>query len=105
MPSDADMPPRPFFDHDNKVLLVEFTDVTELGLQLRDWPELGNDRRAIRGKPRVLVAPLTATFSSLRLHGTYQAAGDTGTQVVPTRAHAERALGLRAANFESLDLP
>ena len=91
--------------HGHVAVILDFTDVSELALQLRDWPELGNDRRAIRGKPRVLVAPQTATFSPLHLHGTFQAAGGTGTQVVATRSQAERALGLRSPKFEPIDLP
>jgi hypothetical protein len=91
--------------HGHVAVILDFTDVSQLALQLRDWPELGNDRRAIRGKPRVLVAPQTGTFAPLRLHGTFQASGGTGTQVVATRTQAERALGLTSPKFEPIDLP
>ena len=42
-------------------VILDLTDVTNFSIALRDWPELGNNRRAIRGKLRMLVAPPTDT--------------------------------------------
>jgi len=84
--------------------ILDFTDVTELALQLRDWPELGNSRRAIRGKLRMLVAPVSPIFAPLRLHGAYKAGVGDDTEVVTTRAQAFRQLGLTEPTFVPLDL-
>ena len=77
--------------HGHVAAILDFSDVTDFAIELRDWPELGNSRRAIRGKPRVLVAPQTATFSILWLHGA-------------TRLEAYRRLALEDPAFEPLDL-
>jgi hypothetical protein len=86
-------------------VILDFSDVTDFAIQLRDWPELGNSRRAIRGKPRMLVAPQTESFSILRLHGTHHEGAGEDTNVVGTRADAYRGLGLTEPKFEPLDLP
>ena len=85
-------------------VILDFSDVTELALQLRDWPELGNSRRAIRGKLRMLVAPQTPTFVPLRLHGSHHGGVGDDTEVVPTRQAAYRGLNLTDPKFEPLDL-
>ena len=85
-------------------VILDFSDVTEFAIQLRDWPELGNSRRAIRGRLRMLVAPQTPIFSALRLHGTHRAGAGDDTEVVPTRLAAYRGLGLVEPKFEPLDL-
>ena len=85
-------------------VILDFSDVTDFAIQLRDWPELGNRRRAIRGKPRMLVAPQTEIFSILWLHGTHHAGAGEDTDVVATRAEAHRRLGLVDPTFDPLDL-
>jgi len=85
-------------------VILDFTQVTSFSIQLRDWPELGNERRAIRGKLRFLVAPPTEIFSILRLHGTHHAGHGDDTEVVPTRETACRRLGLDNPNFEPLQI-
>src|SRR5258708_17692724 len=84
--------------------ILDFSDVTDFAIQLRDWPELGNSRRAIRGKLRMLVAPQTAIFSILRMHGTHHAGVGDDTEVVRTRLEAYRGLGLEDPTFEPLVL-
>jgi hypothetical protein len=90
--------------HGHVVVILDFSAVTEIALQLRDWPELGNDRRAIRGKRRLLVAPMTPVFSPLRLHGTHHRGAVDDTEVVATRAAAFRRLGLEDPTFEPIEL-
>jgi len=90
--------------HGHVPVILDFTQVTSFSIQLRDWPELGNERRAIRGKPRLLVAPPTETFSILRLHGTHRGRDGDDTEVVPTRESACRKLGLDNPNFEPLQV-
>jgi hypothetical protein len=85
-------------------VILDFTDVTSFSIQLRDWPELGNDRRAIRGQLRMLVAPQTEMFSMLRLHGTQRRGMGDDTEVVSTRAIACRRLGLDVHSFEPITL-
>lgn len=85
-------------------VILDFSEVTEMAIQLRDWPELGNSRRAIRGKRRLLVAPQTPIFSPLRLYGTHRADAGDDTDVVATRSAAYRGLGLVDPRFEPLDL-
>lgn len=90
--------------HGHVAVILDFSDVTDFTIPLRDWPELGNSRRAIRGKLRMLVAPQTAIFSMLRLHGTHYAGAGDDTEVVRTRLEAYRGLGLADPMFEPLDL-
>jgi hypothetical protein len=90
--------------HGHVPVILDFTGVTSFSIQLRDWPELGNERRAIRGKPRFLVAPPTEIFSILRLHGTHRGGHGDDTEAVPTRDAACRKLGLSNPNFEPLVL-
>ena len=86
--------------HGHVPVILDFSDVTGFAIQLRDWPELGNSRRAIRGKLRFLVAPQTPIFSILRLHGTHRGGVGDDTEVVVTRAEAYRQLGLVNPKFE-----
>ena len=90
--------------HGHVAVILDFTDVTSFSIQLRDWPELGNERRAIRGKLRFLVAPPTEAFTILRLHGTHRGGHGDDTEVVPTRDVACRKLGLANPKFEPLEL-
>ena len=85
-------------------VILDFSDVTDFAIQLRDWPELATSRRAIRGTPRMMVAPQTAIFSILRLHGTHHGGVGDDTEVVRTRPEACRGLGLEDPTFEPLDL-
>jgi hypothetical protein len=77
-------------------VILDFTDVTNFSIALRDWPELGNNRRAIRGKLRMLVAPSTEPFSSLRLHGSQRRGMDDATEIVATREVACSRLGVHS---------
>jgi hypothetical protein len=86
--------------HGPFAVILDFTKVTELGIQLRDWPQFATNRRAIRGTRRIMVAPLTDTFVSLRLHGPHHGRAGEDTDVVTTRADAFRQLGLRSPAFE-----
>jgi len=44
--------------HGPFAVILDFTQVTELALQLRDWPQFATNRRAIRGTRRIMVAPI-----------------------------------------------
>ena len=83
-------------------VILDLTDVTNFSIALRDWPELGNNRRAIRGKLRMLVAPPTEAFSVLRLHGSQRRGMDDETEIVATREIACERLGLLAPRFEPI---
>ena len=48
--------------HGPFAVILDFTKVTELALQLRDWPQFATNRRAIRGTRRIMVAPPTDIF-------------------------------------------
>lgn len=91
--------------HGHVAVILDFSRVTDFAIQLRDWPELGNSRRAIRGTQRVLVAPQKEIFSNLHLHGTHYAAAGDGTTAVATRIQAQHLLGLTDPRFEPLTLP
>ena len=79
--------------HGPFAVVLDFTKITELAIQLRDWPQFATDRRAIRGTRRVMVAPPTDIFVPLRLHRpTHSRAGEE-TFVVATRAEAFRRTG------------
>ncbi|CAN5674529.1 hypothetical protein BH11PSE3_BH11PSE3_48650 [soil metagenome] len=91
--------------HGHVAVILDFSGVTDFAIQLRDWPELGNSRRAIRGTPRVLVAPQKEIFANLHLHGTHYAAAGDGTTAVGSRAQAQHLLGLTDPKFEPLQLP
>jgi hypothetical protein len=54
--------------HGPFAVILDFTRVTALAIQLRDWPQFATNRRAIRGTRRIVVAPPTETMP-LRLHG------------------------------------
>ena len=45
--------------HGPFAVILDFTKVTELAIQLRDWPQFATNRRAIRGTRRIMVAPPT----------------------------------------------
>jgi hypothetical protein len=106
MPSDAVDPLALFFDQASKhgpfAVILDFTKVTELGMQLRDWPQFAADRRAIRGIRRVLVAPPNDIFVPLRLYGTQRGGSGGDSDVVSTRADAYRMLRLAAPAFEPM---
>ena len=86
--------------HGPFAVILDFSKVTELALQLRDWPQFATNRRAIRGTRRILVAPLIDIFTPLRLHGPHHGRAGEDTDVVTTRAEAYRQLGLRSPGFE-----
>jgi hypothetical protein len=90
--------------HGPFAVILDFTRVTELGIQLRDWPQFAANRRAIRGTRRILVAPPNDIFTALRLYGTQR--GDAGgeSDVVSTRAEAYRMLRLASPAFEPVAL-
>jgi len=89
--------------HGHVAVILDFSEVTEFAIQLRDWPELGNNRRTIRGKRRMFVAPQTPIFSPLRLYGTHRADAGDDTDVVATRSAAYRGLDLVDPQFEPLE--
>ena len=90
--------------HGPFAVVLDFTKVTELAIQLRDWPQFATDRRAMRGTRRVMVAPPTDIFVPLRLHRpTHSRAGEE-TFVVATRAEAFWQLGLASPAFEPVAL-
>ncbi len=87
--------------HGPFAVVLDFTKVTELAIQLRDWPQFAADRRAIRGTRRIIVAPPNDTFSSAApvRHATrWRRNGDS--DVVSTRDQAFRQLGLKSPAFE-----
>ena len=86
--------------HGPFAVILDFTKVTELALQLRDWPQFATNRRAIRGTRRIMVAPPIDMFVPLRLHGPHHGRAGEDTDVVATRAEAFRQLGLRSPAFE-----
>jgi hypothetical protein len=86
--------------HGPFAVILDFTKVSELALQLRDWPQFATNRRAIRGTRRIMVAPPTDIFVPLRLHGPHHGRAGKDTDVVATRAEAFRQLGLRSPAFE-----
>lgn len=86
--------------HGPFAVILDFTKVTELALQLRDWPQFATNRRAIRGTRRIIVAPPLDIFTPLRLHGPHHGRAGEDTDVVATRAEAFRQLGLRSPAFE-----
>ena len=86
--------------HGPFAVVLDFTKVTELALQLRDWPQFATNRRAIRGTRRIRVAPPIDIFTPLRLHGPHHGRAGEDTDVVATRAEAFRQLGLRSPAFE-----
>ena len=91
--------------HGPFAVILDFTQVTELALQLRDWPQFATNRRAIRGTRRIMVAPPTDIFVPLRLHGPHHGRAGEDTDVVATRAEAFRQLGLRSPAFEPVAPP
>ena len=79
--------------------------ITEFAMDLRDWKELGHNRRAIRDRRRVLVAPDPQVRAMLTLHGTHQSPSHRDdTSVVRTLEEAFRQLGIKAPKFEPLPL-
>lgn len=86
--------------HGPFAVILDFTKVTELALQLRDWPQFATNRRAIRGARRIMVAPPTDIFIPLRLHGPHHGRAGEDTDVVATREEAFRRLRLRSPAFE-----
>ena len=91
--------------HGPFAVILDFTKVTELALQLRDWPQFATNRRAIRGTRRIMVAPPLDIFTPLRLHGPHHGRAGEDTDVVATRAEAFRQLGLRSPAFEPVAPP
>ena len=86
--------------HGPFAVVLDFTKVTELAIQLRDWPQFAADRRAIRGTRRIIIAPPKDTFSPLRLYGTQRGGAGGDSDVVSTRNEAFRQLGLRSPAFK-----
>jgi len=86
--------------HGPFAVILDFTRVTELAIQLRDWPQFATNRRAIRGTRRIVVAPPSETFTPLRLHGPHHGRAGENTDVVTTRVEAFRQLGLASPAFE-----
>lgn len=86
--------------HGPFAVILDFTKVTGLAIQLRDWPQFAADRRAIRGTRRILVAPPNDIFAPLRLYGTQRGGAGGDSDVVSTRAEAYRMLRLAAPAFE-----
>lgn len=86
--------------HGPFAVVLDFTKVTELAIQLRDWPQFAPDRRAIRGTRRIIIAPPNDIFAPLRLYGTQRGGAGTDSDVVSTRPEAFRQLGLRSPAFE-----
>ena len=91
--------------HGPFAVILDFTQVTELAIQLRDWPQFATNRRAIRGTRRIMVAPPTDMFTPLRLHGPHHGHAGENTDVVTTRAAAFRKLGLKSPAFEPVAPP
>ena len=88
--------------HGPFAVILDFTKITELALQLRDWPQFATNRRAIRDTRRIMVAPPIDMFIPLRLHGPHHGRAGENTDVVTTRAEAFRQLGLASPAFEPL---
>lgn len=87
------------------IVILDFTGIADFAMDLRDWRELGHNRRAIRGKRRVLVASEAKVRAMLAIHGTHQSpAHDDDTSVVRTLDQAYRELGLKDPKFEPLTL-
>lgn len=91
--------------HGPFAVILDFTEVTELGIQLRDWPQFAADRRAIRGTRRILVAPPNDIFIPLRLYGTQRGGAGGDSDVVGTRADAYRMLRLTPPALEPVAPP
>jgi hypothetical protein len=91
--------------HGNVIAILDFTDIAEFAMDLRDWKELGHNRRAIRDRRRVLVAPDPQVRAMLALHGTHQSPSHKDdTSVVRTLEEAFRQLGIEAPKFEPLPI-
>jgi hypothetical protein len=86
--------------HGPFAVVLDFTKVSEINIQLRDWPQFAADRRAIRGTRRIIVAPPNDIFAPLRLYGTQRGGAGTDSDVVSTRDQAFRQLGLKSPAFE-----
>lgn len=87
------------------IVILDFTGIADFAMDLRDWRELGHNRRAIRGKRRVLVASEPKVLSLLAMHGTHQSpTHDDDTSVVGSLDQAYRELGFKDPNFEPLIL-
>ena len=84
-------------------VILDFTAVTELAIQLRDWPQFAAERRTVRGTRRILVTPPNDAFIPLRLYGTQRGGAGGDTDVASTRADAFRQLGLKSPTFEPVD--
>lgn len=91
--------------HGPFAVILDFTKVTELAIQLRDWPQFATNRRAIRGTRRIMVVPPTDMFGPLRLHGPHHGSAGENTDVVTTRAEAFRYLRLASPAFEPVAPP
>jgi hypothetical protein len=90
--------------HGPFAVVLDFTRVTALAIQLRDWPQFATNRRAIRGTRRIMVAPKTEAFVPLHLHGPHHGGDGEDTDVVTTRAEAFGKLGLKEPRFEPVAL-
>jgi hypothetical protein len=90
--------------HGPFAVVLDFTGVTSLAIQLRDWPQFATDRRAIRGTRRIMVAPKTEAFVPLHLHAPYHGNAGDDTDVVATREEAFGRLGLKGPRFEPVAL-
>jgi hypothetical protein len=89
----------------NVIVILDFTDIAEFAMDLRDWKELGHNRRAIRDRRRVLVASEPNVRGMLTLHGTHQSPSHKDdTSVVRTLDDAFRELGIKAPKFDPLPL-
>lgn len=87
------------------IAILDFTGIANFTIDLRDWLELGHNRRAIRGRRRVLVASDPKVLGLLTLHGTHQSpTHEDDTSVVRTLEQAYRQLGLKNPTFEPLAL-
>lgn len=98
---DLDTAARALQEHHGPfAIILDFTEVTELAIQLRDWPQFAADRRTVRGTRRILVTPPNDAFITLRLYGTQRGGAGGDSDVVSTRADAFRQLGLKSPTFE-----
>jgi hypothetical protein len=88
--------------HGPFAVVLDFTGVTALAIQLRDWPQFATNRRAIRGTRRIMVAPKTEVFVPLHLHAPHHGNAGEDTDVVATRAEAFGRLGLKDPRFEPI---
>jgi hypothetical protein len=90
--------------HGPFAVVLDFTGVTVLAIQLRDWPQFATNRRAIRGTRRIMVAPKTEAFVPLHLHAPHHGNAGEDTDVVATRVEAFDKLGLKDPRFEPVAL-